>query len=85
MSFELNFEGGAEVLKVLAADAIATLAQQVAAAAGDGAVVELSTLDRARAVVKVPADMQARDGVLTRAATQVGLDVRPSKSGKRRK
>jgi hypothetical protein len=79
MAFELDKAGGAEVLKVMAAEAIAALAQQVAAAAGEGAVVEMSTTDRARAKVKVPADVQAKDGVLTRAAAEVGLEVRPSK------
>lgn len=79
MAFELDKAGGAEVLKVMAAEAIGALAQQVAAAAGEGAVVEMSTTDRARAKVKVPADVQAKDGVLTRAAAEVGLEVRPSK------
>lgn len=79
MAFVLDREGGAEVLKVVAAQAIADLAQQVAGAAGDGAIVELSTSDRARAKVKVPADAQAKDGVLSKAAAQVGLTLFPFK------
>ena len=84
-NFTLNLEGGAEVLQELAADAIADLAREIAAAAGEGAEVEMSTSDRARAVVKVPADRQAKDGALSRAAAQFGLEVRPPKNGKRRK
>lgn len=79
MAFELDRAGGAEVLKELAADAIAEIAGQVADAAGEGAEVTLSTTDRARASVRVPADAQAKDGVLSRAAAQIGLEIRPSK------
>lgn len=79
MAFELDRAGGAEVLKVLAAEAIAELAAQVAAKAGEGAEVSTSVTDRARASVRVPADAQATDGVLSRAAAEVGLEVRPSK------
>lgn len=79
MAFELDAAGGAEVLKMIAVEEIAALAAQVAAKAGEGAVIEMSTTDRARASVRVPADAQAKDGVLTRAAAEVGLEVRPSK------
>lgn len=85
MAFELNLEGGAEVLKELAAPHIAALAQQIADKAGDAAEVELSTSDRARAVIRVPAEAQAKDGVLTRAAAEVGLQVRPGRRRKPRK
>ena len=40
--------------------------------------------DRARASVKVPAEVQAKDGALTRAAASVGLEVvarKPRDSG----
>jgi hypothetical protein len=79
VAFELDLAGGAEVLKEMSAAAIADLAAQVAAAAGDGAVVDLKTTDRAKAFVRVPAEQQAKDGLLSRAAAEVGLEVRPSK------
>lgn len=94
MAFELNLEGGAEVLKELSAGVIADLTQQIADAAGEGATVEMSTTDRARGSVSVPADRQAIDGVLTKAAAAAGLEVtlRPprqrrakSRKGKSRK
>ncbi len=81
-NFTLDFAGGGEVLKQLAAPLIDELARKVAAAAGDGAEVELTTSDRARAVVRVPADRQAADGALTKAAAQVGLEIRPPKRRK---
>lgn len=79
MAFELDLAGGAEVLKELSAAAIAELADKVSAAAGEGAVVELKTTDRAKAFVRVPKAAQAKDGVLSRAAAEVGLEVRPAK------
>lgn len=75
-NFRLNRAGGAEVLKQVAAAAVNAAAQQVAAAAGPDAQVEHYTTDRAAAAVSVPAEQQARDGVLTRAATAAGLEVR---------
>ncbi|OMB92485.1 hypothetical protein A5733_17715 [Mycobacterium sp. NS-7484] len=86
MAFELNLEGGAEVLKELVADEIAALAQQIAGDAGDGAKVKTYTTDRAAATVSVPAEAQAKDGVLTRAASAAGLEVklRPEKPRKAR-
>lgn len=77
MAFVLDQEGGAEVLKELAASAINDLAQQVADDIGEGAKVKTYTTDRAAATVSVPAEMQAKDGVLTRAAAAAGLEVRP--------
>lgn len=93
MVFTLDVAGGAEVLKELAAQTIEELAQQVAARAGEGALVEMSVSDRARARVKVPADAQAKDGVLSRAASEAGLAVvqfkrkprKPNESGAPRK
>lgn len=77
MAFVLDQEGGAEVLKELAATAIKDLAEWVADDIGDGATVKIYTTDRAAASVSVPAEMQAKDGVLTRAAAAAGLQVRP--------
>ncbi len=75
-SFRLDRKGGSEVLKQLAAQQINALAKQVAAAAGEDAVVEEYTSDRAAATVSVPAGQQAKDGRLTRAASAAGLEVR---------
>lgn len=75
-SFRLNRKGGAEVLKELAAEAINALGRQVAAGAGKDAEFNAYTTDRAAASVSVPAEQQARDGVLTRAAAVAGLEVR---------
>lgn len=74
-SFELDIAGGAEVLKVMAADAIAALAAQIAGEAGEDATVKTLVTDRAKAIVTVPAAAQARDGVLTRAASSAGHEV----------
>lgn len=79
MVFELDRAGGAEVLKELATQAITDLANQVAAKAGPDAIVEMSITDRAKAKVKVPAAAQAKDGLLSRAASEVGLEVKPLK------
>lgn len=76
-NFRINRKGGAEVLKQIAAPTINALAEQVAAAAGDDARVDEYTTDRAAASVSVPAGQQARNGVLTRAASAAGLEVRP--------
>ncbi|NMD55187.1 hypothetical protein FK530_06790 [Tsukamurella conjunctivitidis] len=74
--FKLDKRGGAEVLKQLAAEQINALARQIAAQAGPDAEVEPYTTDRAAASVSVPADQQAADGVLTRAASAAGVEVR---------
>lgn len=76
MAFVLNVVGGSEVLKMIAAEEVSALAGQVAAAAGQGAVIETKTSKtRFVAAVKVPADMQAKDGTLSRAASEVGLEI----------
>lgn len=75
LGFHLNLAGGAEVLKVMAAKRIAEIAETVAAQAGEDAEVTQKVTDRARATVKVPADQQAKDGVLSRAAASAGLDI----------
>ncbi len=85
MTFELDREGGAEVLKEMAKAHILELALQVGELADEGATVaEFSTIDeyttdRAVATVTVPAERQAKDGVLTRAAAAAGLEVNPPK------
>lgn len=75
-NFRLDRKGGAEVLKQIAAAQINALAHQVAARAGKDAEVAEYTTDRAAASVTVPAEQQAKDGVLTRAAAAAGLEVR---------
>lgn len=75
-NFKLNRRGGAEVLKELAAQQINAIAQQIAAQAGPDAEVDEYTTDRAAAAVRVPAEQQAKDGALTRAAAAAGLEVR---------
>lgn len=75
-NFKLNRRGGSEVLKELAAQQINAIAQQIAAQAGPDAEVDEYTTDRAAAAVRVPAEQQAKDGALTRAAAAAGLEVR---------
>lgn len=75
--FQMNYKGGSELLKDMAASHMNGVAQQVAAAAGDDAEVTPYTTDRAAASVSVPAHQQAKDGVLTRAVSAAGLEVRP--------
>lgn len=84
MSFTLNRDGGAKVLKEMAAQAISELALQVGEAADEGAKVseysqisERVSATRFVAQVAVPAYRQARDGALTRAAASLGLEVHP--------
>lgn len=83
MTFTLDRDGGAEVLKILAAQAVAEIASRVSAAAGETSVITMETTDRARAKVSVPADAQAKDGLLSRAASEVGLTVVPLKQRQR--
>ena len=77
MSFELDHDGAAEVLKEIAKNHVHHVARQVGEAAGDDAIVDFYTTDRAAAAISVPAEQQAKDGVLTRAAAEAGLEVRP--------
>lgn len=91
-SFELDLAGGAEVLKEMAAATISEIALQVAAATDEGATVDEyaqvddKVTDRFVAMVSVPAERQAKDGVLTRAAAAAGLEVtvRPVRERKSR-
>lgn len=90
MTFVLDTEGGAEVLKVMAAETIYALADLAGANAGEDAKVSKFVTDRAHASVSVPAEQQAKDGVLTRAFSEAGIEITPptrerSKSRPRRK
>lgn len=78
MAFTLDKAGGAEVLKEIAAEEVLALAEAVAASAGSGAQVA-TTVSRSRfvATIQVPAQDQAKDGVLSRAAAQLGLTIKP--------
>ena len=76
VKFKLNYKGGGEVLKQISASAVNAAARQVASGAGPDAKVDTYTTDRAAASVSVPAEQQARDGVLTRGASAAGLEVR---------
>lgn len=76
MTFYLNRQGGGEVLKQMAADEVHALGRLVAAQAGKEAKVSDYTTDRAATSVSVPAVQQAKDGVLTKAASAAGLEVR---------
>lgn len=78
MAFELDYQGGAEILTNMARPEIERLTREVAAAAGeDGEPADSAvfTTDRAHGVVRVPAHRQARDGALTRGAAAAGLEV----------
>ncbi|ORA23402.1 hypothetical protein [Mycobacterium aquaticum] len=75
MSFELDHRGAEEVLKRIAAGEINALARKVGSHAGDDAIVAEYTTDRAAASISVPAEQQAKDGVLTRAAAAAGLEI----------
>lgn len=85
LGFHLDLAGGAEVLKEMAAESIAGLAEAVAAEAGPDAEVASKVTDRARSTVRVPAEQQAKDGALTRAAAAVGLEVVERKRRPRKK
>lgn len=75
--FQRDTAGVGEVLKAMAADAVIDLALEVAASAGTAAVVESRTgKKRYIAQILVPADQQAKDGVLSRAAADAGLTIR---------
>jgi hypothetical protein len=79
LGFHLDLAGGAAVLKEMAAGRIAEIAETVAAGAGADTDVTQRVTDRARAAVRVPAEQQAKDGVLSRAAAAAGLEVVQSK------
>ncbi len=54
-------------------------AHRVAEKAGTGGDVKLFQTDRPHAVVSIPAWLQAREGMLSRAAAQAGLRVKPNR------
>lgn len=77
-AFTLDRDGGAEILKVIAAEEVGALAAAVSAAAGPESSIETKTTKtRFVAVVKVPATLQATDGVLSKAAAGLGLKINP--------
>ena len=75
MTFTLDRDGGAEVLKELAADLIAEVAAQVGAEAGPGAQVKVVVTDRVENAVIVP-----RAAVVNREGKDVVLVVRNGKA-----
>jgi hypothetical protein len=85
VTFELDLAGGAEVLKELVADEIFALTAAIGGNAGEGAEVKTSVTDRARGSVTVPAETQAKDGVLTKAAAAAGLEIKPYPRKERRR
>ena len=76
MAFVLDRSIADELLKVLAAEPVTQLALEVAAGAGQSAVVETRvSKTRFVATVKVSAEDQAKYGVLSRAASDAGLTI----------
>ena len=75
-TFRLNRKGVGEILKTEFVDEINRIATEMADDIGDEAEVSFYTTDRGAASVTVPAELQATEGALTRAATKVGLEVR---------
>lgn len=80
--FERDVDGVGEVLKVMCADVIREIALKVGESADNGAKAsEFSQVGdyvgkrRFTATISVPAYRQATDGVLTRAASEQGLEV----------
>lgn len=75
----LNYREVGLLLRTAFGDDVAAVAHRVAASAGGrrkGARVHRHTTDRQVAAVSVPAERQAKDGALTRAAAANGLIVR---------
>lgn len=73
----LNRQAVANYLKSdVVAQIVNDAANRIAANAGDNAQVEQYTTDREAAAVLVPAEEQARDGTLTRAAAAAGYEVK---------
>lgn len=77
VELELDEAGVGELLKSTAmARMVSEAANKVAVATGvKGARAHGYTTDRRAAAVSVPAEAQAKDGALTRAAAAVGLTV----------
>ncbi|WP_067573691.1 hypothetical protein [Nocardia acidivorans] len=72
----LDRVGIAAVLKTAFAPMVNAAAHEIASQIGSEAIVDGYTTDRNAAAVLVPAEQQATDGVLTRAAAAAGLPVR---------
>lgn len=76
MAFKLNLAGGAEVLKEIMTAEVEALADQVAGLSGPNATVSTKVgSTRFVATIAVPAAEQAKDGVLSKAASQLGLTI----------
>jgi hypothetical protein len=81
MVFVLDRAGAREVLTEMAANSVIDVALEVAASAGADAVVETRvSASRFVASVVVPDLTQAKDGLLSRAASQAGLTIRAYKN-----
>ncbi|MDG3012148.1 hypothetical protein G4X40_18560 [Rhodococcus sp. D2-41] len=77
VSIKLNRREIAELLKSPEFAAVVNAAaRDIAANAGTGAEVVEYTTDRRAATVRVPADRQAKDGALTKAAAALGIPVK---------
>lgn len=74
--FRPDRAGIREILQTELKAEINRLAHAIGDQCGDDVEVQSYTTDRGAASVTVPALLQARDGVLTRAASAVGLEVR---------
>ncbi|GAB4582621.1 hypothetical protein [Nocardia sp. IFM 10818] len=72
----LNHANIAKLLTTQFADMVNDAAHKIAADAGPDVLVEPYTSDRNAAAVLVPAEQQAIDGTLTRAAAANGIEVR---------
>ena len=76
-AFTLYRKGVGEILKTEFVDEINHLADEIGDKIDDDEVeVRYYTTDRGAASVTVPAEIQATEGALTRAAAAVGLEVR---------
>ncbi|OBC12181.1 hypothetical protein A5788_22350 [Gordonia sp. 852002-50816_SCH5313054-c] len=74
--FRPDRKGIGEILKTEFVTEVNRLAQEVGDQCGDDVEVRFYTTDRGAASVTVPAEVQAKEGALTRAATAVGLEVK---------
>ncbi|MFE3057636.1 hypothetical protein [Nocardia sp. NPDC059239] len=75
-NIRLNNAAIGKVLKTAFGPLVNQVADEIASHAGPDAIVDDYTTDRNAAAVLVPAEQQAADGSLTRAAAAVGLEVR---------
>ncbi|MFE3060711.1 hypothetical protein [Nocardia sp. NPDC059239] len=75
-NIRLNNAAIGKVLKTAFGPMVNQAADAIASHIGPEAIVDDYTTDRNAAAVLVPAEQQAADGSLTRAAAAVGLEVR---------